>query len=249
MRHRSNPLLRLVPFLWTALAATAPVAPAQEAPRTASNGWHAHLAGRGLLLLPAAAPAGRSPWCPGLAFYDLCTGELLGALPGNELSGLAELVIQGRLALREALELAPRFLELPPVHAPRGCACGALLADALRPGLFRLERGVPWLRPEERRAPDPRVAFGLPDLTRLHVLGAARRGAAALSPAARDHDDWLDLISALLASTAALIQAEPPAGGAVPLPPSIESDLPRSCLLYTSPSPRDQRGSRMPSSA
>ena len=26
-------------------------------------------------------------------------------------------------------------------------------------------------------------------------------------------------------------------------------DLPRSCLLYTSPSPRDQRGSRMPSSA
>ena len=76
MRHRSNPLLRLVPFLWTALAATAPVAPAQEAPRTASNGWHAHLAGRGLLLLPAAAPAGRSPWCPGLAFYDLCTGEL-----------------------------------------------------------------------------------------------------------------------------------------------------------------------------
>ena len=26
-------------------------------------------------------------------------------------------------------------------------------------------------------------------------------------------------------------------------------DLARSCLLYTSPSPRDQRGSRMPSSA
>ena len=25
--------------------------------------------------------------------------------------------------------------------------------------------------------------------------------------------------------------------------------LPRACLLYTSPSPRDQRGSRMPSSA
>ena len=25
--------------------------------------------------------------------------------------------------------------------------------------------------------------------------------------------------------------------------------LPQSCLLYTSPSPRDQRGSRMPSSA
>ena len=30
--------------------------------------------------------------------------------------------------------------------------------------------------------------------------------------------------------------------------PPIE-DQPRTCLLYTSPSPRDQRGSRMPSSA
>ena len=30
---------------------------------------------------------------------------------------------------------------------------------------------------------------------------------------------------------------------------SISSDvLPQSCLLYTSPSPRDQRGSRMPAS-
>ena len=27
------------------------------------------------------------------------------------------------------------------------------------------------------------------------------------------------------------------------------SDMSKSCLLYTSPSPRDQRGSRMPSSA
>ena len=27
------------------------------------------------------------------------------------------------------------------------------------------------------------------------------------------------------------------------------SEIPASCLLYTSPSPRDQRGSRMPSSA
>ena len=27
------------------------------------------------------------------------------------------------------------------------------------------------------------------------------------------------------------------------------ADLPKDCLLYTSPSPRDQRGSRMPSSA
>ena len=33
------------------------------------------------------------------------------------------------------------------------------------------------------------------------------------------------------------------------MPPSFWSDLPEICLLYTSPSPRDQRGSRMPSSA
>ena len=29
----------------------------------------------------------------------------------------------------------------------------------------------------------------------------------------------------------------------------VPSGIPRTCLLYTSPSPRDQRGSRMPSSA
>ena len=29
----------------------------------------------------------------------------------------------------------------------------------------------------------------------------------------------------------------------------LESEVTTSCLLYTSPSPRDQRGSRMPSSA
>ena len=32
------------------------------------------------------------------------------------------------------------------------------------------------------------------------------------------------------------------------IPPSPQP-APNSCLLYTSPSPRDQRGSRMPSSA
>ena len=31
--------------------------------------------------------------------------------------------------------------------------------------------------------------------------------------------------------------------------PCFLSELPQTCLLYTSPSPRDQRGSRMPSSA
>ena len=30
---------------------------------------------------------------------------------------------------------------------------------------------------------------------------------------------------------------------------SMHDDIENSCLLYTSPSPRDQRGSRMPSSA
>ena len=30
---------------------------------------------------------------------------------------------------------------------------------------------------------------------------------------------------------------------------AVDPSSPRSCLLYTSPSPRDQRGSRMPSSA
>ena len=31
--------------------------------------------------------------------------------------------------------------------------------------------------------------------------------------------------------------------------PNLATEWPTSCLLYTSPSPRDQRGSRMPSSA
>ena len=35
---------------------------------------------------------------------------------------------------------------------------------------------------------------------------------------------------------------------AIPLPPAVDAHL-YLCLLYTSPSPRDQRGSRMPSSA
>ena len=38
-------------------------------------------------------------------------------------------------------------------------------------------------------------------------------------------------------------------GGSVINLTSNDSQLGRSCLLYTSPSPRDQRGSRMPSSA
>ena len=40
-----------------------------------------------------------------------------------------------------------------------------------------------------------------------------------------------------------------PCGGAIPLCMVGEFDLPEDCLLYTSPSPRDKRQSRMPSSA
>ena len=35
----------------------------------------------------------------------------------------------------------------------------------------------------------------------------------------------------------------------LPLPPAMHAEWTTNCLLYTSPSPRDQRGSRMPSSA
>ena len=38
-------------------------------------------------------------------------------------------------------------------------------------------------------------------------------------------------------------------GGAIPAGFDLLGDQPLDCLLYTSPSPRDQRGSRMPSSA
>ena len=45
--------------------------------------------------------------------------------------------------------------------------------------------------------------------------------------------------------SSAVVIAEPSDGGDV----QIDSDHHEVCLLYTSPSPRDQRGSRMPSSA
>ena len=43
--------------------------------------------------------------------------------------------------------------------------------------------------------------------------------------------------------------AEPKAPEPVSEAPAAEPKAPEPCLLYTSPSPRDQRGSRMPSSA
>ena len=50
----------------------------------------------------------------------------------------------------------------------------------------------------------------------------------------------------------AILERDPAAGGklaAMFLYPSFQVMLAYRCLLYTSPSPRDQRGSRMPSSA
>ena len=47
---------------------------------------------------------------------------------------------------------------------------------------------------------------------------------------ARSESLWRKLLSEKLGSQASIV-------------------LPKTCLLYTSPSPRDQRGSRMPSSA
>ena len=46
-----------------------------------------------------------------------------------------------------------------------------------------------------------------------------------------------------------LLIVAPPGSGKTVLGLYVWSDLVRFCLLYTSPSPRDQRGSRMPSSA
>ena len=49
---------------------------------------------------------------------------------------------------------------------------------------------------------------------------------------------------------AAVRDLDPPAGGAeMSMATLLKGVIRMGCLLYTSPSPRDQRGSRMPSSA
>jgi len=57
-------------------------------------------------------------------------------------------------------------------------------------------------------------------------------------------------------SRAELVSAVSNAGGlgimtalTFPSPEELSAEIKKTCLLYTSPSPRDQRGSRMPSSA
>ena len=67
----------------------------------------------------------------------------------------------------------------------------------------------------------------------------------------RDHG-WIASYDPLLASGAVPGSStlfDPVRGVPIPWPPFYDLLLTGLCLLYTSPSPRDQRGSRMPSSA
>ena len=56
-----------------------------------------------------------------------------------------------------------------------------------------------------------------------------------------------EIVGVAFESGLPLLEAGNDAGG--PGGPLPRGDRCRACLLYTSPSPRDQRGSRMPSSA
>ena len=56
-----------------------------------------------------------------------------------------------------------------------------------------------------------------------------------------------EIVETLIAANAVVNQARD--GGFTPLYIACEKGHTEVCLLYTSPSPRDQRGSRMPSSA
>ena len=56
----------------------------------------------------------------------------------------------------------------------------------------------------------------------------------------------LETVRALVGAGRRVVVTVPMAG---PLVPLLEEAGAEVCLLYTSPSPRDQRGSRMPSSA
>ena len=128
--------------------------------------------------------------------------------------------------------------------------------DTIRDAL----RGLP---DDSLIAAAPELAERLPALTGRPVLAMSDRATVVFSPTVQEAQ------ARLLASAAALagVRLAPESGGrianAAPRPTHVL--LPRDkaakgssqnasgscgrCLLYTSPSPRDQRGSRMPSSA
>ena len=79
------------------------------------------------------------------------------------------------------------------------------------------------------------------------LIGTGERGAFSLSD-----NDAVESAIAYLASTCAVASADPICvyGSTLDAYAALEGLRTRGiCLLYTSPSPRDQRGSRMPSSA
>ena len=74
------------------------------------------------------------------------------------------------------------------------------------------------------------------------------RGVSVCPYHAKESGDvgWLSYVMALATSTVRVVQK---AGGTTPGRSDVPTALSLSCLLYTSPSPRDRQKSRMPSSA
>ena len=86
----------------------------------------------------------------------------------------------------------------------------------------------------------------LPDLKKVCFL-PSERDRDFLSPVSTQQRPFVSCIRRLAGArhvSPAVLLTLCPERGSEPL-----TSAPRSCLLYTSPSPRDQRGSRMPSSA
>src|SRR5665811_479932 len=96
-----------------------------------------------------------------------------------------------------------------------------------------------WIARQARRLPPPRDTAATTALRALRDLASGRHPTVApLEPEPE----------------AETISTEPRPYGTVPGPPlppvePIDKDAPWTCLLYTSPSPRDRTRSRMPSSA
>ena len=87
-----------------------------------------------------------------------------------------------------------------------------------------------------------RESFGLEASTSVSHLAFIERSTAsnAFTPGRSRGVEWSELGAATLVQLGAFRRAD---GDVFP------NELEEDCLLYTSPSPRDQRGSRMPSSA